>query len=297
MSITSESYWGREIVTDALNGLFRRCCDHFGSNPLGGGTKGNAAHTTGRHRSREWCLHSAFCTDRTYGTTDRRDRDGNPRYIRAVDVKLTPAQMRDVCHRLDNAVRGGRLPQVAEWFGTFDNRNVVGWFEGHPSSSDSSHLEHVHVGVWTIYADDVPALDEIYAVMTGDDMSEMFPKKGDKGEGVKYRQRQLVKLGYKTGSDTTQYDGVYGTAMVAAVKKYRADRLKPEDVGDGTAVSGWMAYQLEQDLNALAAKPGPAGPAGETGPAGPPGRDAVGVGTVLTLDAFNATVTAVAPPA
>lgn len=169
MSITSESYWGREIVTDVLNGTFRRLCDHFNSNPLGGGTKGNAAHTTGRHRSREWCQKSAFCTDRTYGTTDKRDRDGNPRYIRAFDVKLTATQMRAVCRRLDKAVRTGQLPQVAEWFGTFDNRNVVGWFEGHPSSSDSSHLEHVHVGVWTKYAGDSEALDEILDVMTGDE--------------------------------------------------------------------------------------------------------------------------------
>jgi hypothetical protein len=170
MSITSENYWGREIVTDALNGFFRRCCAHFKSNPLGGGTKGNVAHTTGRHRSREWVLHSRFCTDRSYGTVDKRDRDGNPRYIRACDVKLTPTQMREVSRRLDKAVRAGDLPQVAEWFGTFNNKTVVGWFEGHESSSDRSHLEHVHVGVWTKYAGDVDALDEIFAVMTGEDM-------------------------------------------------------------------------------------------------------------------------------
>jgi hypothetical protein len=293
MSITSESYWGREIVTDALNNLFRRCCEHFNSDPLGGGTKGNKLHTTGRHRSREFCLLSAFSTDRTYGTTDKRDRDGNPRYIRAMDVKLTPTQMRDVCHRLDNAVRAGRLPQVAEWFGTFDNRNVVGWYEGHPSSSDDSHLEHVHVGLWTVYADDVPALDGIYDVMTGDDMSEAFPAFGDKGEGVKRVQGQLNDLGYKAGT----VDGVYGTVLQAAVKKFRAKYLKPEEVGDGKKVTGWMTRQIDKDLRDLDAKPGPAGPAGETGPAGPPGKDAVAAGTVLTLDAFNATVTAVSPPA
>jgi hypothetical protein len=271
VSITSESYWGREIVTDSFNGLFRRCCDHFNSNPLGGGTKGNAAHTTGRHRSREWVQKSAFCTNRTYGTLDKRDRDGNPRYIRALDVKLTAAQMRDVCHRLDNAVRGGRLPQVAEWFGTFDNHTVVGWYEGHASSSDDSHLEHVHVGVWTVYADDVPALDEIYDVMTGDDMSELFPVLGDKGEGVKRVQYQLDKLGYTIGDK----DGVYGAVLKAAVKKFRAKYLAPENVGDGSKVSGWMTTQIDTDLRALDGKPGPRGEPGPEGPAGPKGDAAV----------------------
>lgn len=171
MSITSESWWGREIVTPELDGLFDRLCAHFDSDPMGGGTKGNAAHTTGRHRSREWCLYSAFCTDRSYGTRDQRDRDGNPRHIRAVDVKLTATQIREVSHNLDNAVRAGRAPMVAEWFGTFDNRNVVGWYEGHASSSDRSHLEHAHVGLWTIYADDRAALDRLFAIMTGDDMA------------------------------------------------------------------------------------------------------------------------------
>ena len=167
MSIFDETWWGREVIPPQLNAFFRRCCTFFKSDPMGGGTKGNAAHTYGRHRSVEWCLHSAFCTDRTYGTKDKRDRDGNPQHIRAVDVKLTRTQIREVSHRLDIAVRTGNLPQVAEWFGTFDNTNVVGWYEGHASSADDSHLEHVHVGVWTIYADDQAALNEIYDVMTG----------------------------------------------------------------------------------------------------------------------------------
>jgi len=171
VSITSESWWGREIVPAALNALFRRCCTFFKSDPLGGGTKGNAAHDTGRHRSFEWVRNSAFCSDRSYGTRDKRDRDGNPRHIRAFDVKLTKTQIREVSHRLDKAVRAGDAPMVAEWFGTFDNQQVVGWYEGHPSSADDSHLAHVHVGVWTIYADDAAALDALFAIMTGDDMA------------------------------------------------------------------------------------------------------------------------------
>jgi hypothetical protein len=170
MSIVTETWWGREIVPAELSAVFRTLCSHFHSDPAGGGTKGNTAHTTGRHRSIEFCLNSAYCTDRSYGTRDKRDRDGNHRHIRALDVALNPTQMRQVSHRLDDAVRGGDAPMVAEWFGTFNNRTVVGWFEGHASSADSSHLYHVHVGVWTKYADDKAALNNLYAIMTGEDM-------------------------------------------------------------------------------------------------------------------------------
>lgn len=171
MSITSETYWAREIVPAPLDSCFRACCDHFGTSPLGGGTKGNASHTYGRHRSYEWCRRSAFCTDRSYGTTDQRDKDGEDRHIRAFDVPLGRVQIRDVSRRLNNAVRAGDAPMIAEWFGTFDNVNVVGWFEGEPSSSDDSHLSHVHVGLWTKYANDVAALNTVYEIMTGDTMA------------------------------------------------------------------------------------------------------------------------------
>jgi|SRR5881394_144835 len=153
--------------------------------------------------------------------------------------------------------------------------------------SPSSDTGHIHVSFRTDYVTShVMAGYDPVARLLGDDMSEMFPKKGDKGEGVKYRQRQLVKLGYKTGTDTTQYDGTYGAAMVAAVKKYRTDRLKPEDVGDGETISGWMAYQLERDLNGADAKPGPKGDPGPVGPAGlqgEPGRDGLGVGDHVVI--------------
>src|SRR5690606_19543928 len=73
------------------------------------------------------------------------------------------------CHRVDTAVRGGRLPCLAEWFGTYDGRTVVGWYEGRPSSSDSSHLTHFHGGVWTEFADDAEQLNLLVDIITGED--------------------------------------------------------------------------------------------------------------------------------
>lgn len=250
MSITSESYWGREIVTDALNDFFHRACAHFKSNPLGGGTKGNAAHTTGRHRSREWCLHSAFCTDRTYGTVDKRDRDGNPRYIRACDVKLTPTQMRDVCHRLDKAVRAGHLPQVAEWFGTFDNKTVTGWYEGHKSSSDRSHLEHVHVGVWTKYAGDAEALNEILAVMTGEDMALTDADLKKIGMMVWETDGYIVVPAGLFGPTETEVQGK--SLVIKAIQKAVAAQASSESVN---AKVDALDFKVDQILAALAAQP------------------------------------------
>lgn len=168
MSITTETWWTREIVPASLAELGAQLRAHFGVPAVNFGTKGNARHRTGRHRSREWVERSDYCTNRAYGTRDPRDRRGNGRHIRAFDLTLPLAELVRVCHRIDAAVRAGQLPSVAEWFGTFDGRTVVGWYEGHPGDADDSHLAHLHVGFWT----EAAGADHthLFAVMTGEDM-------------------------------------------------------------------------------------------------------------------------------
>jgi len=169
--VRAEIWWDREIVPASLDNLVDRLCAHYGVPRTYGGTKGNEAHLKGRHRSIEWALNSAYCRDRSYGTVDLRDRRGNWRHIRAFDLKLPAAPLQALCRRLDTAVRAGRLPQIAEWFGTFDGRTVVGWFEGRPASSDDSHLGHLHGGLWTVNADDDHS--DLFAILTGDDMGTL----------------------------------------------------------------------------------------------------------------------------
>lgn len=139
------------------------------------GAKGDNRHLKGRHRSRNWCLTSAFCTNRSYGTRDARDKEGNGDWLRGNDIGITDATLYAACRRLDAAVRAGRLPGVAEWFGTFDGRTVVGWFEGRPSSSDSSHLWHLHVGWWTGSANDAAQMALAYQIITGTEQGEEDP--------------------------------------------------------------------------------------------------------------------------
>lgn len=171
--ITAEIWWDREIVTVPLDKLVDDLCTHYRVPRTNGGTKGNETHRKGRHRSIEWCLNSAFCTNPAYGTTDARDKRGNPLHIRAFDFEFPTAdEFHAACRRLDAAVRAGRCPYLAEWFGTFDGRDVVGWFEGHPGSADRSHLEHLHGGLWTEFADDPAALAELFNIITGADMEQ-----------------------------------------------------------------------------------------------------------------------------
>src|SRR5678816_4215642 len=87
--------------------------------------------------------------DSTYTVTDRRDRVGDGDWLRATDIGIQGKALRAASYRLDQAVRAGRLPCVAEWFGTIDGVTVVGWYEGHPSTADDSHLYHLHVRLWT----------------------------------------------------------------------------------------------------------------------------------------------------
>jgi hypothetical protein len=164
--LRGEPFWHNETVPPNLTDFVMALADHFGLPHGLAGSVGNIKHLKGRHRSIEWSLNSAFCTDRGYGTRDARDTRGNRRHIRAVDltwitdmndrdqVAKAEAEFHPLCHSLDGAVRAGLLPQVAEWFGTFDGKVVSGWFEGHPGSANSDHLKHLHVGFWTENADD-----------------------------------------------------------------------------------------------------------------------------------------------
>jgi len=170
--LDNEAAWRDETEAPATAAFNARLRTRYGLSRSEGGSKGDNNHLKGRHRSRRWALESAYCTDRTYGTRDARDRTGDGDWLRATDIGISGAEHHAVSRRLDAAVRAGQLPELAEWFGSFDGSTVVGWFEGHTSSSDDSHLFHIHIGWWTQYADDAGFFDRLYEILTGDDMSE-----------------------------------------------------------------------------------------------------------------------------
>lgn len=135
------------------------------------GSKGDNRHLKGRHRSYNWCTQSAYCTNPSYGTTAARDKRGPRDALRATDLGLSGPRLWDACRRVDDAVRAGRLKGLAEWYGTFDGVTVVGWSNGRPASSDRSHLTHGHFGYWNDSVEDEAFFDELFDVITGDDMA------------------------------------------------------------------------------------------------------------------------------
>jgi len=149
---------------------------HYNMDARSIGAMGDNNHLYGRHRSRDWCLTSRYCTNRSYGTKDARDKGGLGDWYRASDVGIQGQALYDASHRMDDLTRSGRCPGIAEWFGTFDGETVVGWYEGHPSSSDDSHLWHLHVGLWTESANDQATMQMIYAAITGEGEDDMTPE-------------------------------------------------------------------------------------------------------------------------
>lgn len=172
LELQSEQVWWDQFVPANLTNLLINPLRTF-YNLSGGavGAAGDNNHVYGRHRSANWDLTSRYCTDRSYGTTNNKDKQGDLNWYRAVDVGIQGQPLWDASHRVDQAVRAGRAPAIAEWFGTFNGQTVVGWFEGHPSSSDSSHLWHLHVGFWNQYANDANVMKQTFEIITGGDVT------------------------------------------------------------------------------------------------------------------------------
>jgi hypothetical protein len=186
LELGSEPVWGQQKTpTNMLELFVKPMRTFYGMGPALIGAPGDNNHLRGRHRSRDWDLTSAYCTNRSYATTDARDKAGDGTWYRAVDVGITGTTLHEASRRLDGLVRSGADGgKVAEWFGTFDGKTVVGWFEGHASSSDESHLFHLHVGVWTKWANDAGLMTLLYATITGqtlqeDYMAQMLVRFGD----------------------------------------------------------------------------------------------------------------------
>lgn len=166
-----ELVWRQQAVAPNMDRwLIKPLRAFYSLGPTAIGSPGDNLHLRGRHRSRDWCLQSAYCTDRGYATRDARDLRGSGSWFRAVDVGITGQKLYDASRRMDALVRSGRDGgRVAEWFGTFDGVKVSGWYQGAPGSSNTSHLTHMHFGVWTENADDEDLMRLAHAAITGTD--------------------------------------------------------------------------------------------------------------------------------
>lgn len=211
---------------------------------------------------------------------------------RAIDYTMSDADMRkytqrllDACNRNDPRVKGLR-----EFYGTVNKRTVVGRIRNddrsafRSSTSDSSHLWHIHISLWAAYCDNWEILSGIISVLAGESLAAwrarmeegvMLPQKGDQGPIVEYWQRLLLRAGEKLPQFGA--DGHYGDETQDAVNSFR----KKHGVAPTNRITPWTAIALQEAAFQGARGPagpqgpqgpqGPRGPRGEAGPAGPPG--------------------------
>lgn len=137
------------------------------------GIVGDSAHNYGYHRS----LSEVGPGD--YSAKLSLDTKGvNRSYASALDIGLSAAEMKRVTARLrDAALDPGdtAMEYVREFYGTLDGRTVYGLIHDgrttgwRGSTSDSSHLWHVHISFFRSFANDPDAMEAVRRVFTGEE--------------------------------------------------------------------------------------------------------------------------------
>lgn len=143
------------------------------------GIVGDSNHTFGYHRSRQFCINSGSEGADDYSVVLAQDKLGADDCASALDVTMPPDLMKEVSGRLLAAGKADdpRVHAMREFFGTLDGVRVIGWDRHNPddahddttTSSDDSHLFHVHISFYRQFADDADALAPIASVFTGED--------------------------------------------------------------------------------------------------------------------------------
>jgi hypothetical protein len=154
-----------EYAPAAIQGLFEQIQAAI-PEALMGGIQGDAAHTYGYHRGRDYVPSS------DYSVQLAEDKQGDGEACCGLDLSWTAADPQyTVSRRLLDASDDSRMFACREFYGSTDGVHVCGWdyAGGYPVSSDDSHLWHVHLSILRRYADDPDALDGIAQVITGSD--------------------------------------------------------------------------------------------------------------------------------
>lgn len=175
MAIGHLPSWTAETVPDSLREIGQSLVDHFEEITWSHiGFKGDDNHGGGYHRSLRWCTNTlgvgSDYSDRIQRDTSQRDTYRN-NFIRAIDFSAPNNILLPMCQRLDQAVRSGRLDRdVREWYGNRDGDSKVDGYDNfynRVSSSDSSHLWHGHISLYTDTVDSPH--DELISVLIGEE--------------------------------------------------------------------------------------------------------------------------------
>lgn len=233
-----------------------------------------------------------------YSSRLAEDLNGPDDLAAAIDYTMSDGEMRRrTGYLVDAAERDDpRLRPVREFYGTVDSATVVGRIKDGSdaawrwSTSDDSHLWHIHISIIRSFVGDWAALQGVLSVLSGetedhterDDMSIIGLTQGDNmgtdydealGERIKGLQSLLRYLDHHPGDDPDdldQIDGRYGPATSASLLSAR--REAGSGVETGEEVTGWAWAQLMILTAQLRGGGGERGPRGKVGPEGPRGR-------------------------
>lgn len=213
----------------------------------------------------------------------------------AIDYTMSDSEMRKRTGFLVTAAdrQDPRLYAVRDFYGTLDGRRVTGRIKDsrtgswRSSSSDSSHLWHIHISILRKYVNTWEELAPILSVLAGESLAEWqeqvegdimaLPRKGDEGENVIIIQRMLYYLDFDPVEDDWtdeqkekfRFDGVYGDAVEDAVNAFR-DSLGWNPSSRVTPAT--YAKMIQHLGGGKQGPPGPRGPRGVEGPQGPEGE-------------------------
>lgn len=137
-----------------------------------------------------------FALDTQHGPSDK---------ARAIDLTMSDVQMRAYTRRLANAAAAEdpRMRPVREFYGTVDSQVVTGRIRDsdggayRSSTSDSSHLWHIHVSFWAAYCADWTALSGVADILAGIEEDDM-PSAEEIAKAVWSRTNPTLDLTYGT---------------------------------------------------------------------------------------------------
>lgn len=162
-----------EFAPDALKWLGSRVAPDLGG--VLSGIVGDSAHKRGYHRGRNY----VYSTDYSVQLTE--DKKGDGEAACGIDMSFTEAKMRLYTGRLKAAAdkNDPRLRYVREFYGTLNGTTVYGrthkgstdstW---ESSTSDSSHLWHIHISILRQYANIRAVMQGILDVLMGKAIEE-----------------------------------------------------------------------------------------------------------------------------
>lgn len=190
------------------------------------GILGDQSHTYGYHRAR------AVLPPSDYSVELAEDKLGDAWSASALDVKLPTALMETVTARLMTAMKGHdpRVKALREFFGTLNGSDVTGWDQRSPTTpyddcattSDDSHLWHVHLSIYREFANDANALAPIADVIAGVQLDE---------EEIPVDQATFNKLMHGWASSNDGKADIQRAVLEIEVGKPGDDKAAPQSVG------------------------------------------------------------------